>query len=247
MKNKILFTALALMLVLSMVLAACGDDKEKEKKSTADTAISAAGSTASVVEHTGPEMTFNKSPKSSSAASKPSSTTASKPSSSAVSAPASSAGGNTSDKSGSGSSHQSGTSSAPASSAASKPSSSSSGSVKPAPNPAYDKDEKPKFTITVTDKKTKKSYSAACTYTDDKEKEAYSAFFLYGGEYEIAVYNYSEDADRGDPLATATYKNDINAKKRRNVRVTYIPGEKKINVTAPKPNPQHPTTASSKK
>ena len=116
-------------------------------------------------------------------------------------------------------------SSAPASQSSSKASPASQG------NPAYADDEKPIFTITLTNKSTKKSYSASCNYTTDKEEVATAAFFLPGGEYDIAVYNYTESKDKGDPVAQATYKNNIADTKRRSVHVNYTPKDKKIEVT----------------
>ena len=98
-------------------------------------------------------------------------------------------------------------------------------------SPAYADDEKPIFTITLTNKSTKKSYSASCNYTTDKEEVATAAFFLPGGEYDIAVYNYTESKDKGDPVAQATYKNNIADTKRRSVHVNYTPKDKKIEVS----------------
>ncbi len=111
------------------------------------------------------------------------------------------------------------------------PQSSSKASPASQGNPAYADSEKPLFTITLTNKSTKKSYSASCNYTTDKEEVATAAFFLPGGEYDIAVYNYSESKDKGDPVAQATYKNNIADTKRRSVHVNYTPKDKKIEVT----------------
>lgn len=116
-------------------------------------------------------------------------------------------------------------SSAPAPQASSKASPASQG------NPAYADSEKPIFTITLTNKSTKKSYSASCSYTTDKEEVATAAFFLPGGEYDVAVYNYTESKDKGDPVAQATYKNNIADTNRRSVHVNYTPKDKKIEVT----------------
>ena len=115
----------------------------------------------------------------------------------------------------------------PASSAASSQTSSRSSSD----NPAYQDDNKPVFTIAMTNKKTKKTYSASCSYTTDKEDVAYAAFFLPGGEYDVAVYEYTESKDRGDPLAESTYKNPVAEDKRKSIRVIYTPNDKKIEVT----------------
>ncbi|MBQ6413493.1 MAG: hypothetical protein IJI19_08450 [Ruminococcus sp.] len=117
------------------------------------------------------------------------------------------------------------------SSSAPAPQSSSKASPASQGNPAYADDEKPIFTITLTNKSTKKSYSASCNYTTDKEEAATAAFFLPGGEYDIAVYNYTESKDKGDPVAQATYKNNIANTKRRSVHVNYTPKDKKIEVT----------------
>lgn len=117
------------------------------------------------------------------------------------------------------------------SSSAPAPQSSSKASPASQGNPAYADDEKPIFTITLTNKSTKKSYSASCNYTTDKEEVATAAFFLPGGEYDIAVYNYTESKDKGDPVAQATYKNNIAETNRRSVHVNYTPKDKKIEVT----------------
>ena len=117
------------------------------------------------------------------------------------------------------------------SSSAPAPQSSSKASPASQGNPAYADDEKPIFTITLTNKSTKKSYSASCNYTTDKEEVATAAFFLPGGEYDIAVYNYTESKDKGDPVAQATYKNNIADTKRRSVHVNYTPKDKKIEVS----------------
>lgn len=117
------------------------------------------------------------------------------------------------------------------SSSAPAPQSSSKASPASQGNPAYADDEKPIFTITLTNKSTKKSYSASCNYTTDKEEVATAAFFLPGGEYDIAVYNYTESKDKGDPVAQATYKNNIADTKRRSIHVNYTPKDKKIEVT----------------
>lgn len=113
----------------------------------------------------------------------------------------------------------------------SAPQSSSKASPASQGNPAYADSEKPVFTITLTNKSTKKSYSASCNYTTDKEEVATAAFFLPGGEYDIAVYNYTESKDKGDPVAQATYKNDIADTNRRSVHVNYTPKDSKIEVT----------------
>ena len=106
---------------------------------------------------------------------------------------------------------------------------------------------KPIFTITLTNKSTKKSYSASCNYTTDKEEVATAAFFLPGGEYDIAVYNYTESKDKGDPVAQATYKNNIADTKRRSVHVNYTPKDKKIEVTMEQPEAEKPEKAQEEK
>ena len=107
-------------------------------------------------------------------------------------------------------------------------SSKSSSSVKP--NPAYDDDHRPNFKIVMTDKKSKKAYSAACSYTKDDKDLAYASFFLPGGEYDIAVYEYADEIDKENPLATSSYKNDISEKKKKSIRVYYASDDKKIEV-----------------
>ena len=97
------------------------------------------------------------------------------------------------------------------------------------PNPAYDDDHRPQFTIVMTDKSSKKEYSAACSYTTDKENEAYASFFLPAGNYDIAVYEYADKIDKDHPLAESAYHND-NATKRKSIRVYYTPKDNKIEV-----------------
>lgn len=97
------------------------------------------------------------------------------------------------------------------------------------PNPAYDDDHRPQFTIVLTDKSSKKEYSAACSYTTDKENEAYASFFLPAGNYDIAVYEYADKIDKDHPLAESAYHND-NATKRKSIRVYYTPKDNKIEV-----------------
>ena len=97
------------------------------------------------------------------------------------------------------------------------------------PNPAYDDDHRPQFTIVMTDKSSKKEYSAACSYTTDKENEAYASFFLPAGNYDIAVYEYADKIDKDHPLAESAYHND-KATKRKSIRVYYTPKDNKIEV-----------------
>lgn len=97
-----------------------------------------------------------------------------------------------------------------------------------APNPAYEDDEKPSFTIVLIHKTKKTKYSAACSYTDEKEEQACAAFFLPGGSYDVAVYEYADSIDKSEPLATDTYVNDIDANKRKSIKVYYIPEDNKI-------------------
>lgn len=118
------------------------------------------------------------------------------------------------------------------SSAVSSSASSNASSKVSSGNPAYKEDEKPVYTISMTNKKTKKTYSAACSYKTDKEDIASAAFFLPGGEYDVAVYEYTESKDKGDPLAEATYKNSIGEDKRKSVHVNYTPKDNKIEVVA---------------
>ena len=97
------------------------------------------------------------------------------------------------------------------------------------PNPAYDDDHRPQFTIVMTDKSNKKEYSAACSYTSDKKDEAYASFFLPAGNYDIAVYEYADKIDKDNPLAESSY-NNAKATKRKSVRVYYTPKDKRIEV-----------------
>jgi hypothetical protein len=97
------------------------------------------------------------------------------------------------------------------------------------PNPAYDDDHRPQFTIVMTDKSNKKEYSAACSYTSDKKDEAYASFFLPAGNYDIAVYEYADELDKEHPLAESAY-NNAKATKRKSIRVYYTPKDKRIEV-----------------
>lgn len=97
------------------------------------------------------------------------------------------------------------------------------------PNPAYDDDHRPQFTIVMTDKSSKKEYSAACSYTTDKENEAYASFFLPAGNYDIAVYEYADKIDKDNPLAESSF-NNAKATKRKSIRVYYTPKDKRIEV-----------------
>lgn len=97
------------------------------------------------------------------------------------------------------------------------------------PNPAYDDDHRPQFTIVMTDKSSKKEYSAACSYTTDKKEEAYASFFLPAGNYDIAVYEYADKLDKDHPLAESSF-NNAKATKRKSIRVYYTPKDEKIEV-----------------
>lgn len=97
------------------------------------------------------------------------------------------------------------------------------------PNPAYDDDHRPQFTIVMTDKSSKKEYSAACSYTTDKKDEAYASFFLPAGNYDIAVYEYADKLDKDHPLAESSY-NNAKATKRKSIRVYYTPKDDRIEV-----------------
>ena len=110
-----------------------------------------------------------------------------------------------------------------------KQSSDSGSTSSVSPNPAYDDDHRPQFTIVLTDKSSKKEYSAACSYTSDKKDEAYASFFLPAGNYDIAVYEYADKIDKDNPLAESAY-NNTKATKRKSIRVYYIPKDKKIEV-----------------
>ena len=98
-----------------------------------------------------------------------------------------------------------------------------------APNPAYDDDHRPQFTIVMTDKSSKKEYSAACSYTTDKKDEAYASFFLPAGNYDIVVYEYTDKLDKDHPLAKSSY-NNAKATKRKSIRVYYTPKDDRIEV-----------------
>ena len=110
-----------------------------------------------------------------------------------------------------------------------KQSSDSGSTSSVSPNPAYDDDHRPQFTIVMTDKSSKKEYSAACSYTTDKKDEAYASFFLPAGNYDIAVYEYADKIDKDNPLAESTY-NNAKATKRKSVRVYYTPKDERIEV-----------------
>lgn len=97
------------------------------------------------------------------------------------------------------------------------------------PNPAYDDDHRPQFTIVMTDKSSKKEYSAACSYTTDKKEEAYASFFLPAGNYDIAVYEYADKIDKEHPLAESAY-NNAKATKRKSIRIYYTPKDNRIEV-----------------
>ncbi len=110
-----------------------------------------------------------------------------------------------------------------------KQSSDSGSTSSVSPNPAYDDDHRPQFTIVLTDKSSKKEYSAACSYTTDKKDEAYASFFLPAGNYDIAVYEYADKVDKDNPLAESSY-NNAKATKRKSVRVYYTPKDERIEV-----------------
>ena len=110
-----------------------------------------------------------------------------------------------------------------------KQSSDSGSTSSVSPNPAYDDDHRPQFTIVMIDKSSKKEYSAACSYTTDKKDEAYASFFLPAGNYDIAVYEYADKVDKDNPLAESSY-NNAKATKRKSVRVYYTPKDKRIEV-----------------
>lgn len=95
-------------------------------------------------------------------------------------------------------------------------------------NPAYQDGEKPVYTISLTEKTTKQTYSAACNYADDNEDFAFVNFYLPGGEYEIAVYEYSDTGEKTDPIATGGLKNKIAADKRNTIQVSYTPSTGKV-------------------
>lgn len=110
-----------------------------------------------------------------------------------------------------------------------KQSSDSDSTSSVSPNPAYDDDHRPQFTIVMTDKSSKKEYSAACSYTTDKKDEAYASFFLPAGNYDIAVYEYADKLDKDHPLAESSF-NNAKATKRKSIRVFYTPKDDRIEV-----------------
>jgi predicted small lipoprotein YifL len=112
---------------------------------------------------------------------------------------------------------------------ADSPKSGSDSTSSVSPNPAYDDDHRPQFTIVMTDKSSKKEYSAACSYTTDKKDEAYASFFLPAGSYDIAVYEYADKLDKDHPLAESFY-NNAKATKRKSIRVFYTPKDDRIEV-----------------
>ena len=100
-----------------------------------------------------------------------------------------------------------------------------------APNPAYQDGDTPSFTISLTDTSdSAKTYSASCSYATSDEEYAYVSFFLPGGEYDVNIYEYSESKDKGEPLASGTFTNDIPQDQRVTIQIKYIPSTSKIEV-----------------
>ena len=234
MKLKLLLTFTALVLALCFTLAACGEQQTGGATADSATADSATpDSAAAIAEATAPQSAATSAP----AKEEVSSASSSAASSKSGGSPAPVVNNDAQDISYDGEipaqeekqeEEQHSSNSAPAPQTSSK--ASSQASSKSSGNPAYSEDEKPVYTISLTNKNTKKTYTASCSYTDDKEEVAYAAFFLPGGEYEAVVYHYSESKDKGEPLAKTTFKNSIAEDKRKTFHVKYLPKENKIEV-----------------
>ena len=234
MKRRVLILLLTAVLALSVMLTACGDKDQgaSPDSATADTATPDSSSAVS--------SSASSSAASSSAASK--ADTSSEPEKKASSAPAAvNNGGNGNENNDTDNKQEQKSSSAPANnnnnSNNNKSSSSQQSSSKASPaskassgNPAYKDGEKPSYTISMTNKNTKKSYSVGCSYSKDDDKLVTTTFYLPGGDYAIDVYKYTEEKDKGDPEATGAYQNDIKEKERRSIRVTYNTETGKIKV-----------------
>lgn len=213
MKLKLLLTFTALVLALCFTLTACG--KQQTGEATADSAetIADAAVPQSASNSASSEEGLSSAASSAEAASAPAEKNADTPEvSHGEETPAQEEGQQSS------------------SSAASSQASSSASSKASSGNPAYQDDEKPSFTISMTNKTTNKTYTASCSYLTDKEEVASAAFFLPGGEYDVAVYRYTESKDKGEPLAKTTFKNSVAEGKHRSFRVNYMPKENRLEV-----------------
>lgn len=230
MKKRILLLLLTMVLALSFTLAACGDKTQgaspdsatSDSASKDSAAVSSYGASSSAVsqaddhDNAAPAPAAdNNSDKSNNGGSGNNSGNNNAQDEKNTPAPAD----NNNKNNDNGSSQQS-------SSKASSQSSSKASSG----NPAYKEGEEPSYTISMTNKSTKKSYSAGCSFSKDDDKLVTTTFYLPGGDYEVAVYAYTEEKDKGDPKATDTYKNNIKEKERKSIRVTYNTETGKIKV-----------------
>lgn len=222
MKQRLIPLILILALLLSCMLAACG---EKDNGASLDTA---AITDESAAVETSAAMSAPSSNSASSASSEASSGVSSSAASS--SAPASAPQQDDAVRQDDPDDSEQEAASVPQKSSQSSSKALSSGSVSSvSPNPAYG-DDLPNFTIVLTNKAKKKDYSAACSYMKDNDNLAYASFFLPGGDYDIAVYEYADKIDIMNPLATSSYSNNIDESKRKSIQVYYTPDEKKIEV-----------------
>ena len=108
--------------------------------------------------------------------------------------------------------------------------SSSGGSSSGVAEPIYSEDDKPSFTIAVTNKDTNKAYSASCGYMTDEKKAGGVNFFLPGGEYHIAIYPYDDGKTMGAPLMTKEYRVNCKADEKKTIRIVYNIDPKAIEV-----------------
>ena len=96
--------------------------------------------------------------------------------------------------------------------------------------PIYSEDEKPSFTIAVTNKGTKKSYSASCGHMKDDKNAGGVNFFLPGGDYHIAIYPYKNGETMGAPLITKEYTLNGKDDEKKTVKVVFKTDPKSIEV-----------------
>ena len=222
MKLKLLFTLTALVLALCFTLAACGEQQTGSATADSATADSAETVADAALPQSAPDSASSKEEVSS--ASSSAADAAPAPVVNNAEAPDISYEEDTPVQ------EEKQEEQHASSSAASSKASSGASSKASSGNPAYDEGEQPVFTISLTNKSTKKTYSASCSYKTDKEDVASAAFFLPGGEYDIAVYEYTESKDKGDPLAKSTYQNSIAENKRKSIVVSYTPKDNNIEV-----------------
>ena len=216
MKKRLLFVILTLALALSFALAACGEKKGTGSNGSASSAAQPptdSYKSVAVSQNTEPvgsaEDDGRQSPASAEAVSSEASSGVSSDASSGASSGASS----------------------DVSSSAEDVGSSSAEAATHAPNPAYQDGDTPSFTISVTDtSNSAKTYSASCSYATTEEEYAYVSFFLPGGEYDVKVYEYNESKDKGEPLASGTFTNDIPEDQRVTIQVKYTPSTSTIEV-----------------